>query len=536
MSTDNDQDRQLITQNQQLTAEIKRRVSQLAAINTVAASVSQILDMDRALQTALEAVLDVIPVEAAAISLVDESAGALVLRAQRGLDLDFVSEPLRIPLGEGLSGQAIRENRALVSGDLSAEAGLAAPAFIQEQIRAQALVPMHARGQVTGVLSVMSHAPYRFAAEELDMLRAIADQIGIALENARLYEQSRLQEQRLTSVIQSAADPIIATDYGGRIRVLNEAALRFLGRVEFELLGRPLFEAPLHPSLLQALQQVTHNCGDFGRFDLALEADTAYTAVVSRLRTGEGDQPATEQAGWVIVLRDISQARRAERVRLEFMQNMAHDLRNPLGVTMSAVSMLHDFTTAQDPDLEEIIAIALEAINRMHRLIDDLLNLETIESGGEFELAEVNVGALLQQAMRDMRPALEEKHHTCTLRAPEGLPPLRGAYNWLYRAVLNYLSNAVKYTPPGGQIVLQARQEGAELLIEVQDNGPGIPPESQLRLFERFYRVPSVQEEVRGSGLGLAIVKSIAEAHRGRVYVQSEPGQGSRFGIALPLH
>ncbi len=537
MRTDNDQDRQLITQNQQLTAEIKRRVSQLAAINTVAASVSQTLDMDRALQTALEAVLDVIPVEAAAISLVDETTDTLVLRAQRGLELDFVSEPLRIPLGDGLSGQAIRENRVLVSTDLSAEPALAAPTFIQEQIRAQALIPMHARGRVTGVLSVMSHAPYAFTDEELAMLRAIADQIGIALENARLYEQSRLQERRLHSVIQSAADPIIATDDSGRIRVLNQAALRFLERAEAELLGKPLFEAPLLPGFLPALQQVTHTGGDYGRFDLTLDADTTYTAVVSRLRAGEDDAPGSaEGAGWVIVLRDISQARRAERTRLEFMQNLAHDLRNPLGITMSSLSMLHDFIPAEDPELAEIHAIANEAINRMHHLIDDLLNLETIEHGGELQPDNVDVGALLGHALRDMRPALDERQHTCTLNIQAGLPLLRCSYSWLYRAVQNYLSNAVKYTPPGGHIVLQAQQEGDELLIEVQDNGPGIPPESQVRLFQRFYRVPSVQEEVRGSGLGLAIVKSIAEAHQGRVYVQSEPGRGSRFGIALPVH
>ncbi|MBN2471056.1 MAG: GAF domain-containing protein [Anaerolineae bacterium] len=541
MTHQHEQDRQLIDQNQQLTAEIKRRVSQLAAINTVAASVSQILDMDHALQTALEAVLDVIPVEAAAISLVDTADEMLVLRAQRGLALDFVSEPMRIPLGEGLSGQAIHENRVLVSTDLNAESGLAVPGFIQEQIRAQVLVPMHARGRVTGVLSVMSHAPYAFADEELDMLRAIADQIGIALENARLYEQSRLQEQRLHSVIQSAADPIIATDYNGRIRVLNKAALHFLERAEAELLGKPLLEAPLFPPFLNALQQTTRDGADFGRFDLALDAETTYTAVVSRLgtsdrlATSDREQGSDEMSGWVIVLRDISHARQAERARLEFMQNLAHDLRNPLGITLSSVSMLRDFITTDDPDLEEIYSITLEAINRMHHLIDDLLNLETIENGGDFELGELDVCALLGQALRDMRPALEAKQHTHAIHAAENLPRLHASYTWLYRAVTNYLNNAVKYTPPGGHIVVEARQAGDEVLIEVQDNGPGIPPESQVRLFERFYRVSSVHEEVRGSGLGLAIVKSIAEAHQGRVYIKSTPGQGSHFGIALPV-
>ena len=535
MSSENLSDHQLLDQNQQLTAEIKRRVSQLAAINTVAATVSQMLDMDRALQTALEAVLDVITVEAAAISLVDERGGMLVLRAQRGLQLDFVSEPLCIPLGEGLSGQAIRENRALVSTDLSEASGLAAPAFIKEQIRAQALVPMHARGRVTGVLSVMSHAPYTFSGEELSMLRAIADQVGVALENARLYEQTRLQEQRLNTVIQSAADPILATDDSGRISVLNAAALSFFDRTAEELLGKPLFEAPLMPQFLEALQGATRNGANYGRFDLTLPNDQAYTAAVSRLRAETTTLPHPEGQGWVVVLRDISQARRTERIRLEFMQDLAHDLRNPLGVTMSSVSMLHDFIMTDDPEMEEIYTIATEAIGRMHHLIDDLLNLETIQNGGEFDLGPVDMSALLGHTLRDMRLTLEDSDHTHELHVAEGLPTIQASYTWLYRAVSNYLGNAAKYTPPGGHIVIEARQHGDELLVEVQDNGPGIPPESQVRLFERFYRVPSIHEATRGSGLGLAIVKSVAEAHNGRVYVQSAPGQGSRFGLALPI-
>ncbi|GIV81082.1 MAG: hypothetical protein KatS3mg051_0436 [Anaerolineae bacterium] len=120
-------------------------------------------------------------------------------------------------------------------------------------------------------------------------------------------------------------------------------------------------------------------------------------------------------------------------------------------------------------------------------------------------------------------------------RCRKSLPPIQGDINWLYRALANLLSNANKYTQEGGVITVRAYVRDEDLFIEVGDNGPGIPTEAQPRLFERFYRVPSLDHEIKGSGLGLAIVKSVVEQHGGRVFVQSRPGQGSVFGMAFPL-
>src|SRR5690606_3398493 len=134
----------------------------LAAINRVASVVSQSLDLETTLQTALDAVLEVIPVEAAGISLVDEAAGERVLQAQQGWKGDFVSEPMRVPLGTGFSGQAVARDEVISTGDVSDDPRLAVPAFAEEGVQAMALVPMHARGRVVGILSVMSHHPYEF--------------------------------------------------------------------------------------------------------------------------------------------------------------------------------------------------------------------------------------------------------------------------------------------------------------------------------------------------------------------------------------
>ena len=216
--------RKQVLTHEQLLEEVKRQTGQLSAIHTVTTAVSQTLDLNVTLQTALEAVLSVIPVDASGISMVDEVAGELVLRAQRGWKNDFVTEPMRIKLGQGLSGRAVTNDEVVITGDLTNDPRLYVPEILAEQIQAQVLAPMHARGKVVGILSVMSYKPYTFDETEIAVIRAIADQVGIALDNARLYESVREQQSRLEAVLESTADAIVAADHNGNINLINHAA------------------------------------------------------------------------------------------------------------------------------------------------------------------------------------------------------------------------------------------------------------------------------------------------------------------------
>src|SRR5260221_14052446 len=213
--------RKSIPSHEQLMEEVKRQTGQLSAIHTVTTAVSQTLDLNVTLQTALEAVLSVIPVDASGISMVDEAAGELVLRAQRGWKNDFVSEPMRIKLGQGLSGQAVTNDEVVITGDLANDPRLVVPAIREEEVKAMVLAPMHARGKVVGILSVMSYKPYSFNRDEILVLQAIADQVGLALDNARLYETAREQQSRLQAVLQTTSDAIIFPDGTGKINFIK---------------------------------------------------------------------------------------------------------------------------------------------------------------------------------------------------------------------------------------------------------------------------------------------------------------------------
>jgi PAS domain S-box-containing protein len=526
----------LVYRNQLLSQEIRRRVDLLAAINTVATTVSQSLDLQATLQTALDAVMSVIKIDAAGISLVDDVAGELVMRAQRGWKYDFVTTPMRIPLGQGLSGQVVSQDQVIVTGDLSDDPRLAVRQFAEEHVQAMALVPMHARGRVVGVLSVMNYTPYQFQDEEITVLRAVADQVGVALDNARLYESTKEQSSRLSAVLNSSADAIIATDSHGQIYLINARAQMLFDRRPHDLVGMPLRQAPLHPKLREGLLRSLDSQGDLNTvFQVTLEDGRYLSVIVSPVYSHPGLESDQEAKGWVLVVRDITHLREAEQARVNFIHAAAHDLRNPLGATMGALVMLENDLGEVSEIHREIITIGLQSVNRMQELIDNLLNLEHIESGVGVQFKRVDLRDVIERAMVDMQQNAVNRNQTLGLDVPPTLPPIRGDVHWLYRALTNLLANATKYTQHGGTITVRAYAQGEQVFLEVEDNGPGVPPEIQTRLFERFYRGPNHDNEVKGSGLGLAIVKSVAEQHGGRTFVQSQVGQGSIFGMIFPV-
>lgn len=525
----------LINQNLRLARELKQRIDQLAAIGTVATTVSQSLDLDLTLSTALQAVLDIVGAEAGGISLIDEQAGEVVLRAQQGWSQDFVNtRPMRIPLGKGMSGQVIANDDVVVNDDLTGSEQLAVPSFHDEHFRSIAMAPMHARGKIVGILSIMSSKPYRFSDEIIEVLRAIADTVGVALDNARLYETSIETQSRLSAVLHSTADGIIATDQFGIIRLINQAAETMLEISAEELVDLPLREAPIpqiiRTSLLFALS--SRNEDNNKVFQATLENGRVLSVLVSPVYVPTQMGQVTESTdGWVIVLQDVTHLHQAELARTQFIQAAAHDMKNPLGVALNSLEMIQN-RLGNDGDFHEIISLAMLGVSRIRDLIDDLLNLEHLESGYGFHLTEGHIGDLVDEVTAEIRPSLDEHHLTYRVEVERGLPYMHFDRRWLVRAMMNYLQNACKYTQEGGEVTLRVFRQGDMLHVEVTDNGPGIPAEAQARLFERFYRV-SEHSGIPGTGLGLAIVKSVAEAHGGGVYVRSRPGQGSTFGMTL---
>ena len=269
-------------------------------------------------------------------------------------------------------------------------------------------------------------------------------------------------------------------------------------------------------------------------FQVTLDDERIIDGLVSPIHNASQLDQDFEMDGWVIVLQDVTFQRQEQIARTRFIQAAAHDMRNPLSVTQSALTMLDMVLIEKDDKIMEIIGIARGGIRRLRNLIDNLSDLEKIESGYNFTLIEISLLDVLHEVGLEAKLLMQDKSITFNTDIEPDLPLVKIDPQWFKRALHNYLENARKYTPTGGEVTLHTYNQDTFIHIEVADNGPGISIAAQKRLFERFYRVQE-HKGIEGSGLGLAIVKSVAEAHGGQVYINSAPGKGSTFGLKLPV-
>jgi len=250
-----------------------------------------------------------------------------------------------------------------------------------------------------------------------------------------------------------------------------------------------------------------------------------------------GNEPSGDPIGAVLVLHDISELRRLERVRQDFVANVSHEFKTPLTAIRGFAETLLAGALDDADHRRRFVEIIQQHAERLTRLTDDLLSLSKVEAGQmDLEFDAVNAEDLVALCVGTAQFSSQKKNLTIDVNCPRDLPPVRGDSGRLRDALQNLLDNAVQYTPPGGHILVSAAAQNGEMVFTVEDNGIGIPQAEQERIFERFYRVDEGRSrEVGGTGLGLSIARHIVEAHGGRIWVESTVGQGSRFHFSAPV-
>jgi two-component system phosphate regulon sensor histidine kinase PhoR len=242
-------------------------------------------------------------------------------------------------------------------------------------------------------------------------------------------------------------------------------------------------------------------------------------------------------AGLAFLAIAIRRERRSNELKSEFISNVSHELKTPLSIISMFGEMLANGRTKGPEQATEYAEIIWRESVRLGRLIDNVLDFAKIERGmGVYEFAEADVGEVVSRAIDLVQRRLAAAEMTLDAELAPGLPPILLDANAFTLAVLNLIDNAIKYAAEGKKVQLALRREGDRIVLTVRDRGPGIAPDEQDRIFERFYRSRAVRlKPIRGSGIGLALVQHIARAHRGDVSVTSEPGQGSTFQLWLPI-
>ena len=372
------------------------------------------------------------------------------------------------------------------------------------------------------------------SAAEMNLLTR---RFGIMAEALRQHQATNVDEllagqQRLQAVLDSIDDGLLMIDRQGRLEHLNPVAQRQLGWDE-DRLGQGLGSALQRPELDEQLQMVLRG-GGLERVpeDLSIEVDGE-----SRLLTYSLTPVSHTQGhilGAVMVLHDVTEQRAFERVRSEFVLRASHELRTPVTGMHMAFGLLQERLHFSEESREaDLLNTVNEEMQRLMQLINDLLNFSRYQNGlQKLTLAPCDLEDLLQQARDRFSEQAREQDIELLMDLQTPLPRLHADQPQLERVLDNLIDNALRHTPRGGQIQLQARRHGERVIVSVEDNGEGIAYGQQGRIFEPFVQVG---RKKGGAGLGLALCKEIVQLHGGRMGVYSRPGQGTQFYLALPL-
>jgi two-component system phosphate regulon sensor histidine kinase PhoR len=243
-----------------------------------------------------------------------------------------------------------------------------------------------------------------------------------------------------------------------------------------------------------------------------------------------------ESHGLVLVFHDITELRRVEQVRKDFVANVSHELRTPLTAIKGYIEALEDGAFEDREQRDRFLETIRKQTDRLNLIITDLLLLAKIESGQvPIKQEPVALAGLIDRTIGLLKRLIEQKQHRVVMKIPAALPPILGDEERLGQVFSNLLDNAIKYTPEEGTITLKATANDTFVEVVVEDTGIGIPPQDLPRIFERFYRVDKARSrELGGTGLGLSIVKHLVEGHGGTVWAESR-GKGTRFVVRLPI-
>jgi two-component system phosphate regulon sensor histidine kinase PhoR len=328
-------------------------------------------------------------------------------------------------------------------------------------------------------------------------------------------------------IIAALDQGVMAVAPDRKVTLCNDAMASVLNRPPAAAVGRPLWEVLRHREIIEAVDRILGG----GPEEVREVSFPVPTETIWRFRA----RPLA--AGALLTFADLTNIRRLETVRKDFVANVSHELKTPLTSLRAALETLLDGALEDPAHGRDFLSTALEQVERLQRLIEDLLVLSRLER--HEESARTGRSALQPAARRildALRPLAEKAGIALEARLPDEPVVLALPEDELAQVLTNLLDNAIKFNRKGGRADLAARVLGAAVEISVSDTGVGIPPEDQPRIFERFYRVDKARSrEVGGTGLGLAIVKHVVENRRGSVRLESAPGRGSTFTVTLPI-
>lgn len=382
-----------------------------------------------------------------------------------------------------------------------------------------------ARGDFDQVVEVKS-------SDEIGQLASMFNYLTARLKT--LLQEISSEKQKLDTILTDMADGVIATSIEGTLIHINSRALAMLSLTREEADNRTfdqLFQPFGQPLSLKSLQEAHRDFSGVEVLDMPDGTKLRASYAPYRSETGKAE-------GMVLLLQDITEHEKLEKMRKEFVANVSHELKTPLTTIKSYTETMLE-GSVDDPAMKErFLKVINDEADRMTRLVRDLLQLSNLDyQQMKWEPQPVDLRALVEKVLRNLDQPLQQKGHQVGYQPPEQSLYTFGDQDAIEQVILNLFSNAIKYTPDGGDLNLYLELEQTAISLTIQDNGIGIPSQDLPRVFERFYRVDKARSrEMGGTGLGLSIARQIVEAHGGSIHLYSREGKGTRVVMRLPLY
>jgi len=365
-----------------------------------------------------------------------------------------------------------------------------------------------------------------------DALDVLSDSLNQTAARLDRTIRTLTEERNLSSaILDSMVEGVLVVNAAERVVFANHSFVEILGMGVPPQSGSGLVECVRQTELIAAVRKVL-----VGEPRVQSEIVTGtlrqrfFAATIASVRTTGTD-------GAVLVLHDITDLRKLERVRRDFVANVSHEFRTPLTAIQGFAETLLAGAIDDPQNRGRFLEIIVEHSRRLAQLTEDLLMLSKMDADRlEFETRRIPVGQFIESCIETAQPRARDKDLTLLVNLAQKVPDIAGDRRRLTEVLQNLLDNAIQYTPGGGQIMVSASSSDSEVVFTVSDTGIGIPLSEQPRIFERFYRVDVARSrQVGGTGLGLAIAKHLVEGHGGRIWVESEIGHGSQFHFSVPI-
>jgi signal transduction histidine kinase/CheY-like chemotaxis protein len=498
---------------------LEQRVKELNALFGIGKAMTALLDVKKLLARLVEAGVYLTGAEEGSLLLIDEQNDELYMMAAQGFD-ERLARSFRIRVEDSLAGEVIKNGEPIVLG--GEQTRRIKTAYL---VKSLIYVPLKIGNRIIGILGVDNRQADRlFTQHDVQLLSVLAGYAAIVLENARLFSEVESERSKLATLLASIEEPVLVTMGRDDRIVLANAAARSafeLGAMVVE--GYPLDQLIDNQALIDFVTKAPEK-GSAQKGEIPLSGGRVLYATLTPI----------PHVGRAVIMQDITHLKELDQMKTEFVSTVSHDLRAPLTSILGYTHMLASvgpLNEQQDRYVERIT----RGVGQVTELINDLLDIGRIEAGLDMEMVPCDISKMAQAVAEEFRQAASGKNQKLIFHGPSEAASVWGNELRLRQVVSNLIGNAIKYTPENGEIYLTVWLQDGTVLLSVEDNGIGIPAVDLPYIFDKFYRVESDETaDIQGTGLGLSISKSVVEKHAGQIWVESVPGQGSIFRVALP--